>query len=176
MPTAFLGIGSNLGDRWVHLRAALRGWTDATGGRVITVSPVYETEPHTVGEDTQPAYLNAVVSLEGPVTPEGLLHHAQALETDQGRQRDGARWAPRPLDIDILAVGPQTRDTDTLTVPHPRLAERRFVLRPWADIAPNFVVPPPFDASVETLLARCPDASRVQHAADRGALRAGGSH
>jgi 2-amino-4-hydroxy-6-hydroxymethyldihydropteridine diphosphokinase len=140
------------------------------------VSPVYETEAHTRGEETQPAFLNAVLGLTGPVTPEGLLQHAQTLEGDRGRERGGRRWAPRPLDIDVLAVGQQTRVLDTLTVPHPRLAERRFVLRPWADIAPNFAVPPPFDASVQTLLARCPDASRVERAADGAALRAGGSH
>lgn len=163
MKTAYLGLGSNVGDRRRHLQAAVDGLGRGTGVVVQAVSPVYETEPHTLnpGEE-QPAFLNAVVEASVGGTPERLLDHAHALEEAEGRTRKTARWAPRPLDVDLLVVGRETRRTERLTLPHPRLAERRFVLRPWADLAPDFVVPPPFDAPVRMLLERCPDTTTVR--------------
>jgi 2-amino-4-hydroxy-6-hydroxymethyldihydropteridine diphosphokinase len=131
----------------------------------MAVSPLYETEPHTLDPDEeQRAYLNGVVEAIVEGTPGELLTVAHAIEEAEGRTRTDRRWAPRPLDIDLLAVGTKTRATGTLTLPHPRLADRRFVLRPWADLAPDFVVPAPFDASVQELLARCPDAAEVRRA------------
>jgi 2-amino-4-hydroxy-6-hydroxymethyldihydropteridine diphosphokinase len=166
MRTAYLGLGSNQGDRPVHLQAAVDGLAAASGLRVTDVSPVYETEAHTwTSGETQPAFLNAVVALEVGCSPERLLETAQTLERAEGRTRTSEQWAPRPLDVDLLTVGAVTCDTDRLTLPHPRLAERRFVLRPWADIAPDARVPAPFSASVRDLLDTCTDDAALQRAA-----------
>jgi 2-amino-4-hydroxy-6-hydroxymethyldihydropteridine diphosphokinase len=165
MRTAYLGLGSNQGDRQAHLQAAVDGGGAASGLRVTDVSPVYETEAHTwTSGETQPAFLNAVVALEVDCSPERLLQIAQTLERAEGRTRTSERWAPRPLDVDLLSVGTVTCDTDRLTLPHPRLAERRFVLRPWADIAPCAQVPAPFSASVQALLDACTDAAALERA------------
>lgn len=163
MNTAYLGLGSNVGDRHAHLRTAIDGLATVEPVRVTAASPVYETEAHTVGPDEeQPAFLNAVAEAEVTCSPEELLRIAKRLEREAGRTSGGGRWAPRPLDVDLLVVGRVTCQTDTLTLPHPRLGERRFVLRPWADLAPNFVVPPPFDAPVSDLLDVCSDTASVR--------------
>lgn len=164
MQTAYLGLGSNQGDRRAHLQAAVDGGAAASGLRVTAVSPVYETEAHTWGPDeTQPAFLNAVVAVEADCTPERLLDIAQTLERAEGRVRSSDRqWAPRSLDVDLLSVDMVTCDTDRLTLPHPRLSERRFVLRPWADIAPDVQVPAPFSTSVQGLLDACSDTAALE--------------
>lgn len=158
MPIAYVGLGSNLGDRRAHLRAAVEGLHTADGIRVCAVSPVYESEAHTLrSNEEQPPFMNAVVEAEVDCSPLELLRTAKALERKEGRDLNEARWAPRPLDVDILVVGDTVLDTEALTIPHPRLGDRRFVLQPWADLAPNFKVPPPFDASVQRLLEGCDD-------------------
>ena len=164
MTRAYLGLGSNEGARRAHLQAAVEGLHEAPDIEVRAVSPVYETEAHTVTPaETQPAFLNAVLEAAVDCRAEALLARAHAVERAEGRARaDSERWAPRPLDVDLLVVGTRTCHTDTLTLPHPRLAERRFVLRPWADLAPDVVVPPPFDATVRALLEACPDDSAVR--------------
>ena len=165
MPTAYLGLGSNQGDRLGHLRAAAERLQRDDRLRVVAASPVYETEAHTVAPDEeQPSFVNAVLRVAVECSPETLLRVAHEVERAEGRVRDEdrPRWRPRPLDIDLLAVGSVTCQTDALTLPHPRLAERRFVLRPWADLAPNFVVPPPFDQSVQSLLDKCPDTTDIR--------------
>lgn len=167
MKTAYLGLGSNQGNRSEHLQGGINELHAVEGVRVVAVSPVYETEAHTVRpEARQPAYLNAVAAIETTRSPESLLRAAQAAERSEGRTRSGERrWLPRPLDVDLLAVGAIQRQTEALTLPHPRLAQRRFVLRPWADLAPNFQVPPPFDRPVRGLLTDCPDTAEVVRAA-----------
>lgn len=163
--TAFIGLGANEGDRLTQMRAAVQQLDAHAAIRVVAASPVYETEAHTIDpEDTQPAFLNAVVQVETELSPEALLAACQQLERIAGRDRtdNAPRWGPRPLDLDVLTYDDDTRDTPTLTLPHPRLAERRFVLKPWADLAPNLHVPSPFDASVQQLLARCPDTASVR--------------
>ncbi len=163
MSTAYLGLGSNVGDRRAHLQGAVEGLQRRGDIRVSAVSPVYETEAHTWDPgETQPSFLNAVVEIEENSSPERLLRIAQALEREAGREPADEPWPPRPLDVDLLAVAHATRQSDALTLPHPRLADRRFVLRPWADLAPAFVVPPPFDASVEELLRACPDTAALR--------------
>lgn len=164
MHTAYLGLGSNRGDRPAHLQAAVDGLGQVPEVDVTAVSPVYETEAHTLDpEDEQRAFLNAVAEADVACTPDQLLQHAHDVETRRGRVREkGARWTPRPLDIDLLVVGPVTCDTETLTLPHPRLAERRFVLRPWADLAPAQWVPAPFETSVERLLEACSDTASMR--------------
>jgi 2-amino-4-hydroxy-6-hydroxymethyldihydropteridine diphosphokinase len=137
---AYLGLGSNLGDRAAHLQFALDGLA-ARAGTVVAVSPVYETEP--VGGPPQPDYLNAVVALDTELDPRRLLGVAKALEREAGRELDGApRWSPRTLDIDILLLDDVRVSEPDLVVPHPRIHQRAFVLAPLADLAPNLVVAP----------------------------------
>ncbi len=157
--TAYLAVGSNEGDRLAHLRAAVRRLKDREAISGVHASPVYEAEAHTLRpEEQQPPYLNAVIMIDTTMTPEMLLDVCQALERAAGRVRDPARrWQPRPPDLDLLVSGRETLRTPRLMLPHPRLGERRFVLRPLVDLDPNLYVPPPFDATARTLLARCPD-------------------
>lgn len=130
---AFLGLGSNVGEREEQLRRAVAGLPDVVG-----VSPVYETEP--VGGPAQERYLNAVVELVTERSPRQLLDVARALEHLAGREA-GERFGPRPLDVDVLLVGDLNIDEADLVVPHPRMWARRFVLAPLADLAPELVAP-----------------------------------
>jgi 2-amino-4-hydroxy-6-hydroxymethyldihydropteridine diphosphokinase len=139
MSIAYLGLGSNLGDRLAHLQFALDGLA-ARAGMVVGVSAVYETEP--MGGPAQPDYLNAVVALDTALDARGLLELAKALEVEAGRNPEGERWGPRPLDIDILMVGDDRVEEADLVVPHPRIHQRGFVLAPLADVAPGVVVAP----------------------------------
>ncbi len=132
---AFLGLGSNLGDRGAELRRALA--TLASYGDLVAVSPLYETEP-VGGPEDQPPYLNLVVELSTSATPRQLLDRCRRLETDAARVRT-VRFGPRTLDADVLLVGDRQVDEDDLVVPHPRMWERRFVLAPLADLAPELV-------------------------------------
>ena len=129
---AFLALGSNLGDRERFIRDAVEAMPD-----VVAMSPIYETDP-VGGPDGQPPYLNAVVELDTDLSPRELLDLCQGLETAAGRVRT-ERWGPRTLDVDVLLVGDLTVDEPDLQVPHPRMWERDFVLRPLADLAPELV-------------------------------------
>jgi 2-amino-4-hydroxy-6-hydroxymethyldihydropteridine diphosphokinase len=129
---AFLGLGSNLGDRWAHLREAVANIPD-----VVAVSPVYETAP-VGGPEGQGPYLNCVVELDTELGPQQLLAVGQRLEAAAGRERE-ERWGPRTLDVDVLLVDDLDLDEPDLVVPHPRMWERRFVLAPLADLAPELV-------------------------------------
>jgi 2-amino-4-hydroxy-6-hydroxymethyldihydropteridine diphosphokinase len=132
---AFIGLGSNLGDRRAFLRQAVEGL--AAAGDVTGVSPLYETEP-VGGPEGQGAFLNLVVELSTSDSPRRLLERCRALEAAAGRVRT-VRWGPRTLDADVLWVEGWRVDEDDLVVPHPRLWERRFVVRPLADLAPDLV-------------------------------------
>ena len=132
---AFIGLGSNLGDRRASLRQAIRGFE--AGGDLVGVSPLYETEP-VGGPDGQGPYLNVVVELSTSDTPRVLLERCRAAETAAGRVRT-VRWGPRTLDADVLWVEGWQVDDEDLVVPHPRLWERRFVVQPLADLAPDLV-------------------------------------
>jgi 2-amino-4-hydroxy-6-hydroxymethyldihydropteridine diphosphokinase len=129
---AFLGLGSNLGDRWQFLRDGVAALPD-----VVAVSPVYETDP-VGGPEGQGAYLNLVVELDTERTPRELLEAAHAVEAAAHRVRR-ERWGPRTLDVDVLLVGDQVLNDPDLVIPHPRLWERPFVLVPLADLAPELV-------------------------------------
>jgi len=127
---AFIALGSNLGDRRAFLRMGVAGLD-----RVIAVSQVYETDP-VGGPDDQGAYLNMVVEIETPLDPFALLRRCQRIEGEAMRQRV-VHWGPRTLDVDIIMYDDATIETADLVVPHPHFAERRFVLTPLAEIAPE---------------------------------------
>jgi len=132
---AFVGLGSNLGDRRAHLRAAVEQLR--TVGDLVDVSPLYETEP-VGGPPGQQDYLNLVVELHTADSPRTLLERCRALEAAAHRVRT-EHWGPRTLDADVLWVEGELVDDADLTVPHPRMWERRFVLAPLADLAPDLV-------------------------------------
>jgi 2-amino-4-hydroxy-6-hydroxymethyldihydropteridine diphosphokinase len=129
---AFVGLGSNLGDRIAHLRSGVAGLPG-----VVRVSGVYETEP-VGGPDGQGPYLNIVAELHTLCSAEDLLAIAGRLELEAGRVRT-VRHGPRTLDVDILVFGEERIETPDLVVPHPRISERRFVLAPLAELAPEIV-------------------------------------
>lgn len=151
METIYLGLGTNLGDRIANLRAALDGLAEEL---VITaVSPIYQTPPW--GVIDQPDFLNLCLQAKTNLPPLELLAFVKALEVQLGRE-PAKRWGPRLIDIDIIFYANQLIETESLTVPHPHLAERAFVLRPLADIVPTFVHPH-LGESVATLAARVGD-------------------
>ena len=136
---AFLGLGSNLGDRRAHLRRAVDQLRAGNRAPVTAVSPLYETEP-VGGPEGQDPYLNLVVELavHPGADPYRLLEECRRLEAAAGRVRS-VRWGPRTLDADVLWVDGVVLDEPDLTVPHPRWRQRRFVLAPLADLAPDLV-------------------------------------
>jgi 2-amino-4-hydroxy-6-hydroxymethyldihydropteridine diphosphokinase len=136
---AYLGLGSNVGDRTANLRAALEGLR-ARGIEVEAVSSTYETEP--VGEITdQPDFLNAAARVRTELEPERLLEACKAIEVEQGRELDAPRHSPRPLDVDLLLVEGVELAAERLTLPHPEILERRFVLVPLLELDPELALP-----------------------------------
>lgn len=133
MKTIYLSLGSNLGDREGYLREAI-ALVGAEGLRVLRVSSLYETEPMEVRD--QPWFLNLVVEAETDLLPKQVLARIRKIERGLGRRR-GRPKGPRTIDIDILLYGESVIETTELTVPHPRLAERRFVLEPLAELVPE---------------------------------------
>jgi len=133
MTRAYVGLGANLGDREATIRAAL---AELPG--LVAVSELRETDP--VGVVDQPAFLNGAAALETELSARELLDALLALERELGRARR-ERWGPRTIDLDLLLYGEERIDEPGLTVPHPRLHERRFALEPLADLDPELVVP-----------------------------------
>ena len=136
MTTVYLGLGSNLGDRKQNLARALELLSQHL--KIEQVSSIYETEP--VGYEQQPLFLNAVCRISTELDPEKLLRLAKEIEAKLGRTPSFPN-APRPIDIDILLYGDEVFSDKELTIPHPRLAERAFVLVPLAEMAPDLVHP-----------------------------------
>ena len=149
---AYLLLGSNLTDRAAMLRQA-RTSLAANAGKIVAASRIYETAPW--GREDQPAYLNQAVAVRTLLSAEALLSACLATERLAGRERL-ERWGSRTLDVDILFYGDFILHSPTLTVPHPRVAERRFALVPLAEIAPT-LRHPQLHATIGELLARCPD-------------------
>jgi deoxyguanosine kinase len=159
----FVSLGSNLGDRARHLRGAVSALQDIGGVRVIAASPVYENPAHTLEPDqVQPPFLNAVVEIETTLGPEELLKLLQQIEREAGRLQ-APQWEPRPLDVDLLLYGGVQRGPEEVAphLPHPRLTERGFVLRPLVDLDPEITVPGT-GKTVEKLLEQCGDSSPLE--------------
>jgi 2-amino-4-hydroxy-6-hydroxymethyldihydropteridine diphosphokinase len=138
MALVYLGLGSNLGDREEHLRAAVLALHGTPGLRVLRASPMYETEP--VGLRQQPWFLNAVLEAATTLPSETVLRVVKGIEAGLGRTA-GVRWGPRVIDVDILLYDSQQVRTDVLTIPHAEMWNRRFVLLPLADLRPDLTAP-----------------------------------
>jgi 2-amino-4-hydroxy-6-hydroxymethyldihydropteridine diphosphokinase len=137
--TAYLGLGSNVGDREANLRAAL-GELERHGLEVEAVSSLYETEP--VGEILdQPDFLNAVARIRSSLGPDELLEVCKGIEAERGRMFAAPRHGPRPLDLDLLLLGDLEVSSERLTIPHPELTARRFVLVPLLELEPGLTLP-----------------------------------
>ena len=157
--TAYIGLGSNQGDRFTYLQQAVTALKRRDEIRVVCTSPVYESEAHVrSSEDSTAPFMNAVVELRTSLPPMDLLHVCQEIERQAGRSHETSGvWEARTLDLDLLIYGAHTAATDELTVPHPRMGDRRFVLQPLVDISPDCWVPEPYAAPARELLEECPD-------------------
>lgn len=151
---AFVGLGSNLDDPQAQLRRALQALSELPHTQLAAHSGLYRSAP--LGGLDQPDYLNAVAALDTRLSAPALLAALQAIEDRQGRVRSAQRWQARTLDLDLLLYGEQQLQDAALTVPHPGLAERAFVLYPLQEIAPDLVIPGLGELSV--LIAKCPRA------------------
>ena len=139
MTRAYVGLGANLGPREVTLPRAVDLLAGEPGIEVLAVSQLRATEP--VGVTDQPEFLNGAVALETTLSPRDLLDALFRVEQALGRIRDGERWGPRTIDLDLLVYGDEIVDEPGLCVPHPRLHERRFALEPLLDLEPELVIP-----------------------------------
>jgi len=165
--TGYLGLGSNVGDREAHLRAAI-AMLSARGIEVEAVSSAYETEP--VGEVLDQAdFLNAAVRVRTGLEPEALLDLCKEIEAERGRDFDAPRHSPRPLDLDLLLLGDLELSTEWLTLPHPEVTSRRFVLVPLLELDPDLSLPD--GTSLADALAALPAGQRVSKG---GRLKPGG--
>ncbi|OGL43560.1 MAG: 2-amino-4-hydroxy-6-hydroxymethyldihydropteridine diphosphokinase [Candidatus Schekmanbacteria bacterium RBG_16_38_10] len=138
MKKSYISIGSNLGDRTYFINTAINYLTASKNITILRQSSIYETEPE--GKIDQPKFLNCIVELETKYTSIELLHKLQEIENKLGRVR-AERWGPRTLDMDILFYGNEIVDCEKLTIPHPLIAERRFVLEPLSELIPDFEHP-----------------------------------
>jgi 2-amino-4-hydroxy-6-hydroxymethyldihydropteridine diphosphokinase len=139
LTAAYVGLGANLGDRRGTIERAVELLAATQGLEVLAVSSLRETDP--VGFEDQPRFLNGAAAVETTHPPRGLLDLLLAVERELGRTREGPRFGPRVIDLDLLVYGGLQIDEPGLTVPHPRLHERRFALEPLAEVAPGLVVP-----------------------------------
>ena len=138
--TAYLGLGSNLGEREANLASAVEAIGRVAGTQVLRQSSVYESKP--MGKTDQPDFLNMVVEITTKLEPHALMRHLEHIQESLGRERDKEeRWGPRTIDIDLLIFGDRTLRTPSLQVPHTRMWDRHFVLRPLAELAPDLKSP-----------------------------------
>jgi 2-amino-4-hydroxy-6-hydroxymethyldihydropteridine diphosphokinase len=139
VPSAYVGLGANLGDREATIRRAVELLAERVGIEVLAVSALRETDP--VGLEDQPRFMNGAAVLETTLSPRALLETLLEVERVLGRTRDGPRFGPRAIDLDLLLYDDETVDEPGLTVPHPRLHERRFALEPLAELDPALAIP-----------------------------------
>ena len=138
--SVYLGLGTNMGDRAAQLSAAVAAIANIPATTLLRQSPIYESKPW--GKTDQPDFLNMVVEISTQLEPHTLHRHLQKIERDMGRDRQKSeKWGPRPIDIDLLLYGTRTLKTASLVVPHPRMWERHFVMRPLSDLAPDLTTP-----------------------------------
>ncbi|MBW1799702.1 MAG: 2-amino-4-hydroxy-6-hydroxymethyldihydropteridine diphosphokinase [Deltaproteobacteria bacterium] len=161
MQRAYIGIGSNLGDKFQHCRAAVEKMENLTGSRVEALSEWYLTKP--VGVQGQDWYVNGVAALSTILTPQALLDELLAIEADMGRVRK-SKWEARIIDLDILLYGREVIDEDHLKIPHPLMHLRRFVLAPLAQLDPG-MVHPVMGVSMVELLEKIPQESQAVYPA-----------
>lgn len=149
---AYIGLGSNLDNPAAQLRRALAELTELPNTRVFKHSRLYQSKP--LGPQDQPDYLNAVAALQTRLEPLALMRHLHDIERQHGRRRSAEnRWGPRTLDLDLLVYGNLSLQTPELTLPHPELQKRSFVLYPLAELAPELMIPG--HESVRQLRERC---------------------
>jgi len=158
MKKVFLGLGTNLGDREANLKTALESIIENIGP-VVSLSSVYETEPW--GFRTEDLFLNMVAEVETKLKPSGLLGRMLMIEANMGRLRSGTGYSSRIIDLDILLYGEEIMDSKSLVIPHPKLHERRFVLVPLCEIAPD-LVHPVLKKNIKTLLKECKDKGKIK--------------
>lgn len=160
MRIGYLGLGSNVGDRESHLRAAVEILAER-GVEVDAVSSAYETEP--VGEVLEQAdFLNAAIRIRTDLEPEALLDLCKEIEVARGRSLDAPRHSPRPLDVDLLLLGDLALSTERLTLPHPEVRSRRFVLAPLLELDPDLELPD--GTRLAVALASLPPGQRADRA------------
>jgi 2-amino-4-hydroxy-6-hydroxymethyldihydropteridine diphosphokinase len=157
MPVVYLSIGSNLGNRYKNFRYGIGQLLSLMSSSLIIQSSLYETEP--VGYKNQGWFLNAAVKFETHLEPFDLLYRLKSIEADSGRDRHQVRFGPRTLDLDILLYDDLIVKSENLVIPHPRMHERRFVLKPLCDIDPT-IVHPVFKKSVALLLEKLGDSGQ----------------
>lgn len=160
MHVAYIGFGSNIGDRLAHIQNAIHALSKTEEISLQKISSVYKTDP--VGYEVQAEFLNGVAAIQTSLPPLSLLHTLKNIETAIGRQHR-IRWGPREIDLDILIYGDLCLETEKLVIPHAEMHRRRFVLAPLTEIAPD-LVHPVLKENVQTLLARLDD--------DKSALKA----
>lgn len=153
MARVYLGVGSNEGDRLALISKALKALAAEPGIAIETMAPIIETAP--VGGPAQGRFLNSVAAIETTQPPQQLLQTLKRIEQSLGRIASGERWGPRPIDLDILLYDAQVVQTAELTIPHPRMHERRFVLEPLAHLAPD-LAHPTLQRPIAALLAALP--------------------
>lgn len=155
---AYIGLGSNLGDRELNLLRAVAEIGKLPECKVSGLSPFYETSP--VGVTGQPAFINAVLRLSTRLTSHALIHYLQRIERAVFHRKRTLRWGPRTMDLDLLLFGSEVVTDDGLTIPHPRMAERRFVLEPLCKLAPE-LLHPVLGQTMKELLAALPLTEQV---------------
>lgn len=165
----FIALGSNLDEPLARIEAAFRALAKLPATKLTKRSPCYRNRA--VGPGLQPDFINAVAELRTDLDPHDLLDAIQDIERDQGRERDAERWAPRVIDLDILLYGDLEMRDDRLTLPHPEMHRRRFVLEPLSDIAPDLEIPG--RGPLQDLLPKAPEHEMIKVASSPSAVETG---